>query len=189
MTSSYGFYTGNQERESFKKKEQQSIKQNSNLRISDYLEKQKTLSNLALGDLLFGKEGLQQVINFIKQFNKFTTINVRGNDISGTGFAELCEALIYCPSLTKISAEWNSIGSDPAGLSALQKLIQKNSRISWVDLRNNQIGTKCTGILSKLVSQANGPLYIDLRFNQINDEGARDLLYALENTSYTSESI
>jgi len=177
MTSSYEFYPQQAQ-------DQLPIRHNSNLKLSDYLEKQKNLSNLSLGDLLFGNEGLQQVTNFIKQFNKFTTINIRGNDISGPGFAELCEALIYCPSLTKISAEWNNIGSDSAGLLALQKLLKANTRISWIDLRNNQIGTKCVGILSKLISQAKAPLYIDLRWNQISDDGARDLLIALESTSY-----
>ena len=179
MTSSYNtFYPSQQS------KDQLPIRHNSNLKITDYLEKQKNLSNLSLGDLLFGNEGLQQVVNWIKQFNKFTTINIRGNDISGPGFAELCEALIYCPSLTKISAEWNNIGSDSAGLIALQKLLKENTRISWIDLRNNQIGSKCVGILSKIISQAKAPLYIDLRWNQINDDGARDILIALESTSY-----
>ena len=157
-----------------------SILPSNNAQLSDRLEKQKSSPELSLGDIFFGDEGAYQVAEFLRNNIKFTTINIRGNDISGVGFKAICEALGSLVSLRTITAEWNKIGLDSSGLLALADLVRSNRSISSVNLQNNQIGPKCVYALSKLIRQARYAISIDLKWNLITDVDATDLLLALK---------
>jgi hypothetical protein len=48
-------------------------------------------------------------------------------------------ALLNCPNLITIQAEWNNIGSSPAGLMALLHLVRNLRFLELIDLKNNKI--------------------------------------------------
>ena len=51
-------------------------------------------------------------------------IRVNGNNIDSEGFEIIFTALLHCPHLKSIEAEWNNIGSAEIGLAALCHLVQ-----------------------------------------------------------------
>ena len=68
-------------------------------------------------------------------------MEIRGNNISGTGFEALFRVFLEVMEMLKaISVEWNQLGSNTKGLLALEELVTKKESISFVDLRNNKIG-------------------------------------------------
>ena len=150
-----------------------------NIKIQETLEKQRNSITLSLGDLQMNDQGASQVAEFLQKHSHFSEIDIRGNDITGSGFADIFEALRSSRSLRKFSGEWNNIGSDPLGLLALSKLVKSNPNLRTIDLRNNNVTSKCSEALSKLILEASGPIYIDLRWNKITDDGAKDILRTL----------
>ncbi len=57
-------------------------------------------------------------------------------------------ALMNCPNLVTIQAEWNNIGSSPAGLMGLLYLVQNLRFIELVDLKNNKITHQSAEIIA-----------------------------------------
>jgi hypothetical protein len=51
----------------------------------------------------------------------------------------ILSSLINCPNLKSIEAEWNSIGSSPAGLEMLCHLVRNLPMLEFIDLKNNRI--------------------------------------------------
>ena len=66
-------------------------------------------------------------------------LEIKGNNIDSEGLEMVLVSLMHCPNLTTIKAEWNNIGSSPAGLLALLHLVQNLRFIEMVDLKNNKI--------------------------------------------------
>lgn len=152
-----------------------------NSKLQECLEIMKKSEKLILGDMFIGDEGALQVAEFLNHQKNFVAIDIRGNDISSAGFKTICDSLKGSTSLTTIYAEWNNIGSDTSGLFALQSLTQSLFKINSIDLRNNQIGQKCILPLTKIIRESRSLKYVDLRWNHIGDDGARDILQALKN--------
>ena len=48
-------------------------------------------------------------------------------------------ALMNCPNLVSIQAEWNNIGSSPVGLMGLLHLVRNLRFLELIDLKNNKI--------------------------------------------------
>ena len=149
--------------------------------LTRVLETQKNSSQLSVVDLFFGDDGALEVGEYLEDNPKFSAVELRGNNISAIGFETLCASLTNSTNLNRISAEWNNIGSSNLGMIALHQLIQTNTAITSIDLRNNHIGPQCAGAISNIIKDSSALKTIDLRWNELGDEGAQLILIALQN--------
>jgi len=144
------------------------------------LETLKSSNKLSMPDLFFGDEGAFEIAKFLQENKHFVTMELRGNNISALGFEAICESLKGSDSIKKISVEWNNIGSENLGIIALNEFIQTNNTILSIDLRNNKIGPSCAGAISNIIRVSSSLKFLDLRWNELGDEGAKLILFALQ---------
>ena len=149
--------------------------------LTRILETQKASGQLSVVDLFFGDEGALEVGKYLEDNQRFSAVELRGNNISAVGFETLCASLTNSANLNRISAEWNNIGSSNLGMIALHELLQNNTAITSIDLRNNHIGPQCAGAISNIIKDSSSLKTLDLRWNELGDEGAQLILIALQN--------
>ena len=89
-------------------------------------------------------------------------------------------ALMNCPNLVTIQAEWNNIGSSATGLMALLYLVQNLRFIELIDLKNNKISHQVAEILAEIIKTNSRSLTVlDLRWNELGEVGAQILYPAI----------
>jgi len=77
-------------------------------------------------------------------------------------------SLMHCPGLVSIQAEWNNIGSSPAGLMAMLTLVRNLRFLEMIDLINNKISHQSAELLAEIIKTNSRNLKIlDLRWNDI----------------------
>ena len=77
-------------------------------------------------------------------------------------------SLMHCPGLVSIQAEWNNIGSSPAGLMAMLTLVRNLRFLEMIDLINNKICHQSAELLAEIIKTNSRNLKIlDLRWNDI----------------------
>jgi len=150
--------------------------------IKDRLEGQRDSESLSLVDLFIGDEGAYEVARFLKYNKDFVSLHLRGNNISAAGFETVCQALKGATRIKTINAEWNNIGSDISGLVALHQLLKVNTTIEIVDLKNNRLTANCARIIADIIRDSNSVKKIDLRWNEIGEEGGEQILASLQET-------
>lgn len=104
---------------------------------------------------------------FLESNRSFTTIDIRGNDITGAGFAAIFRALQLSKSIRLIRAEWNHCGSSPEGLQALARLVQTNHALKSVNLPNNQIGENCGDAVAEVIASTSSLRTLNLSYNNL----------------------
>lgn len=78
-----------------------------------------------LNDLIIGRDGAEALAQLIPQYHpNLLHLEIKGNNIDSEGFEMVFMALMHCPGLLTIQAEWNSLGSSAAGLAALLYLLR-----------------------------------------------------------------
>ena len=89
-------------------------------------------------------------------------------------------ALLNCPNLVTIQAEWNNIGSSPAGLMALLHLVRNLRFLQLIDLKNNKISHLSAEIIAQIIKTNSRTLKVlDLRWNDLGELGAQAIYSAL----------
>ena len=148
--------------------------------VKDRLDSQKGSDTLSLVDLFIGDEGAYEAAKFIRHNNNYSSLQLRGNNISAAGFEAICQALKTCSRLKSITAEWNNIGSDISGLIALHQLVRTANNLETIDLKNNRLGQNCGSILGDIIRDSSALKKLDLRWNELGDEGGRAILVAFQ---------
>ena len=122
---------------------------------------------LVLNDLILGREGAETLAQLIPEYHSnLMHLEIKGNNIDSEGLEMVFMALMNCPNLATIQAEWNNIGSSPSGLSALLYLVQNLRFIELIDLKNNKIGHQSAELVSEIIRVNNRSLTVlDLRWN------------------------
>lgn len=92
-------------------------------RLQDLLGEQRQSGHIDLNDRYIGDEGASVLANFLRNNPHIKSLSLRGNKISSSGFASICEALRLNTEITTINAEWNDIGKDSKGLAALYEFV------------------------------------------------------------------
>lgn len=92
-------------------------------RLQDLLNEQRQSGHIDLNDRYIGDEGASVLANFLRNNPHVKSISIRGNKISSSGFASICESLRLNTEITTINAEWNDIGKDSKGLAALYEFV------------------------------------------------------------------
>ncbi|KAL4470958.1 hypothetical protein ABPG72_013545 [Tetrahymena utriculariae] len=150
-------------------------------RLQIKLEEQEKQQNLILNDVILNEQNCQIVAEFFSKFNRFQTIELKGNNITPTGFAIICKALQGNQNLKELHLEWNQIGQDSQeGLQALLNLLDYCSNITHIDLKNNNINSDGAYIISKILEVNKNLLSLDLKWNDIGVKGAEMILDGLE---------
>lgn len=73
---------------------------------------------------------------------------------------------MHCTHLKSIEAEWNCVGSSPAGLEALCHLVKNLKFLEFIDLKNNRINHNLVETICTIIHINNRSLkVIDLRWN------------------------
>ena len=93
-------------------------------KLIDLLSEQRIHGHVDLNDKYIGDGGATILANFLRENTHIKTLLLRGNKISSAGFAQICSALSLNSSLTKLSAEWNDIGLDSRGITALYEWVR-----------------------------------------------------------------
>lgn len=107
-----------------------------------------------------------------------------GNNISGRGLTDLCEALRMNKVLKTLSVEWNIIGTDNLGLESLASYLSQNSSLAYLDVRNNKINASGASSFASIIRNNSSLLSLDLRWNELGNQGGNLLKLALsENNS------
>lgn len=89
-------------------------------------------------------------------------------------------ALMNCPNLITIQAEWNNIGSSPTGLMALIYIVQNLRFIELIDLKNNKISHQSADLICEIIKANNRSLKVlDLRWNDLGEVGAQKIYPAI----------
>jgi len=159
------------------------ISSNINPELQIRLDAQKGSTKLSIIDMFIGDEGAELLAKFLRENTQYEILEIRGNNISASGFTTICDALKSAKRIKTIAAEWNQIGSDPSGLAALHDLVRVKNTITNIDLRNNHIGPQSAGAIAGIIKDSEGLQTLDLRWNDIGDEGARVILGVLKSAN------
>ena len=150
-------------------------------KLPSLLEMFSTEKVLRLEDQFLGDRGAAILSEFLMTHTHFTSIELRGNNLTSTSFSEICKALKSCLNLNTLKAEWNLIGEGggTAGIEALSELASLLPSLQVIDLRNNKIGPGAGPALSSIIKDAWALRKLDLRWNELTDTEARFILGAL----------
>lgn len=94
-----------------------------NNRLIDILNEQLSSGNIDMNDRYMSDEGASILSNFLRNQPQIKTLMIRGNKISSSGFSMICEALRNNTHISTLCAEWNDIGKDSKGISALYEMV------------------------------------------------------------------
>lgn len=136
---------------------------------------------LILNDLILGRDGAETLATLIPEYHtNLLHLELKGNNIDGEGMEMVLMALMNCPNLVSIQAEWNNIGSSPHGMMALLYLVQKLRFLELVDLKNNKISHQLAELIAEIIKTNNRTLTVlDLRWNELGEVGAQIIYPAL----------
>lgn len=153
---------------------------NDNTKIQNLLQAQRTSNNLSLSDQFIGDAGAAIVSEFLTKHIHYASIEIRGNNLTGEGFAIICDGLKSLSDLQTLRAEWNLIGNNPSGLEALHELVRCSKRLKIIDLRNNKLGPSDGSVLASIIRDSESLESLDLRWNELGDEAAQLVLTTLK---------
>jgi Ran GTPase-activating protein (RanGAP) involved in mRNA processing and transport len=136
---------------------------------------------LVLNDLIIGREGAEALAQLIPQYHpNLLHLEIKGNNIDSEGFEMVCMALMHCPGLLSLQAEWNNVGSSAAGLAALLYLLRNLRFVELVDLKNNKLTHQHAELIAEVVRlNCRSLKVLDLRWNEIGEVGAQAIFPAL----------
>lgn len=104
---------------------------------------------LILNDLILGRDGAEILAQLLPEYHTtLMHLEIKGNNIDGDGLEMVFMALMNCPKLVSIQLEWNNLGSNLNGLTALLYLVQNLRFLELVDLKNNKINHQSAEIIA-----------------------------------------
>lgn len=148
--------------------------------LNAILELQIKESVLSLEDQFIGDKGAGILADFLNNYTHFTSIELRGNNLTSASFATICNAMKNCINLINIKVDWNLVGDTTAGLEALVDLVRILPSLQTIDLRNNELGKNSGPLLAAIIKESWALQRLDLRWNELGDNEARCILGALK---------
>lgn len=164
--------------------EPSSFRDESGGKLDTLLNAQKTTNILSLSDRFIGDEGAIKLAAFLDEQRHFASLELRGNNLTSTGFAKICESLKKCSNLRSLHLEWNSIGAGSNdGIQALLSVVREVKTLTTIDLRNNGITSAAATPLAAIIREAENLQTLDLRWNEVTNDGAEVILNAMKDSS------
>lgn len=123
--------------------------------------------------MYIGDEGVRLLCTYLRANKHLKALELKGNNI--TDFDELLQTLRGHPTLKILSLEWNQLGSS---IETFASFIVNNRTIKHLGLSNNKILDM--EAFSNALKSNKVLLSLDLRWNDLGEEGGRLILDALQ---------
>ena len=120
----------------------------------------------------------ENISNELSQSKDIDSLILSGININDEGFDKLCNIIENFPQIKNLKLEWNYLNNYESSFS---KLIDKiiNSNIEFLGLSNNKINSSLCIYLQKLIKNSRKLKFLDLRWNDIGNDGAKELISEL----------
>lgn len=82
--------------------------------------------------------------------------------------------------ISRLSLEWNNIGSSGQGIETFCDAIGSNKSILNLDLRNNRISSADSSYIANLIRRNTVLQMLDLSWNELGNEGVKSFISALD---------
>lgn len=149
-------------------------------KLESKLAVQQHCSGINLSDCFIGDQGCSLLADFLRQNSYITSLELRGNSISGEGAQVLAGAFKMLINIRAISLEWNNIGDH---VSTILDSLSLSRTLQSIDLRNNRITAEGASGISRFIETNTSVSKIDLRWNEIGPQGGKKILQVLNRNS------
>ncbi|XP_070580295.1 leucine-rich repeat-containing protein 45-like [Ptychodera flava] len=133
-----------------------------------------------LSDCMIGDEGIRLIAYGMSSNVAARTLDLKGNNIRGSGAEALGKMLRHNHSLKSLVIEWNSMGMWENSFAAFAEGLAANNTLELLDIRNNQINHDSAGELAVALQRNTTLKIVDLRWNNCGLLGGRALLTAMQ---------
>lgn len=102
--------------------------------IAQILVSSITIRILDLSDCMLLPKGLASILDALCEGTTITTLNLKGNNMSGFAVAKLGQVFLCNNTLKQLNIEWNSIGSHTESFAVFCNGLARNHNIEEIDL-------------------------------------------------------
>ncbi|KAM3137602.1 hypothetical protein pb186bvf_010216 [Paramecium bursaria] len=157
-----------------------------NTTLIPIIQRQAPTGRITLNEMYIGDQGARILADILRNFPNVGIIDLKGNNIGPIGFLDLFQSLKNNIALRQLSLQWNTICLNN-NLQALELFYQAmciNKTLTHLDLQNNRLGVSSAGILANIIRNNPQLKTIDLRFNELGNQGVRLLISAAAANGY-----
>ena len=116
----------------------------------------------------------------ISESKQITTIILSGVNIDGEGLKNIGEIISSNSQIKNLKIEWNYLDEYSQEFDFFCDCVTKSSLI-YLSLNNNKINSTLSRSLQKIIIYAKNLQFLDLRWNEIGNEGAKLIVSSLGN--------
>jgi chromosome segregation ATPase len=116
----------------------------------------------------------------ISESKQITTIILSGVNIDGEGLKNIGEIISSNSQIKNLKIEWNYLDEYSQEFDFFCDCVTKSSLI-YLSLNNNKINSTLSRSLQKIIVYAKNLQFLDLRWNEIGNEGAKLIVSSLGN--------
>jgi hypothetical protein len=110
--------------------------------------------------------------------SNISVMDLSGINITDFGLRYLSDIIKANPQLRTLKLQWDYLNEFSKEFDYLCEGISR-SGITHLYLDNNKINSKLSSSISKMIQNSNSLLYIDLRWNEIGNDGAKEIVSSL----------
>lgn len=152
------------------------------LHLTKVLPFYTNLKSLRLWKTKLGIEGAKLLSSALPAVSKLEVLSLEDNELKTEGTSYIAQALPSLPLLTELYLHVNKMGQE--GVIALSKPLTILTNLQVLTLDENQIGKSGLLVLLSALSKGFTQLtLLGLAFNQLGDEGVRELMDCLPRMS------
>lgn len=78
--------------------------------LAEFLDQFKETSRVIVNEKYIGDKGAKDLAKFLEAHGKVELLELKHNDITGAGFAEIFKALLKNPGIRQVLLEHNNLG-------------------------------------------------------------------------------
>ena len=153
--------------------------------LIEVLKTNSTLTELDLAGNSIGDSGFAEMAEVLKTNSTLTWLNLSVNSIGDGGCAAMAEVLKTNSTLTELDLSVNSIGDE--GCAAMTEVLKTNSTLTELDLAGNSIGDRGCAAMAQALKTNSTLTKLDLSVNSIGDGGCAAMAEALKTNSTLTE--
>lgn len=147
-------------------------------KIQEYQSNFNTNETLQYLNQFLKKETWSQIANTINERGNITTLKLSGVNIDGNGLRNLGDILRLNNQIRNLIIEWNYLFNYIEEFDYFCNCIA-TSGIVFLSLNNNRINAPLCRSIQTLIKNSKKLMYLDLKWNEIGNEGAKQILAGL----------
>ncbi|XP_023234214.1 leucine-rich repeat-containing protein 45-like isoform X2 [Centruroides sculpturatus] len=153
--------------------------------LGKVLEQNATVTDLYFCNCMLPYKGLKAILDGLCINKAVRFLNLKGNNLRGKSADDIGKLLRDNNVLYRLSLEWNSLGKCHDSFTLFCSGLATNKTLKILDLRNNEINNEGAVALASALSKNISLQSLDVRWNQINNLGADSLLSVLKQYNKT----